>query len=169
MKKILVKKSSIQGQGLFAGENIKRGERIQYISGKKVKVPSKIAHDRNAMETWYGMGRYTWIDPGNTPFRFLNHSCEPNAAVAGKKTLIALENINEGDEITIDYSMTDADPHWSLDCSCGAQSCRKSIRAIYTVPTEVFKRHMPYVPQYFQRAYIRNHVRTRTRTLHHDR
>ncbi len=163
MKKIRIAQSSIQGRGLFADEDIKKGERIQYIAGKKVRVRKLTNEDRERMSNWYGMGRYTWIDPGETPFRFLNHSCEPNAAVAGKKTLVALENIRAGTEITIDYSMTDADPHWSLQCACKAPSCRKQVRAIYTVPAEVFKRHMPHVPQYFQRAYIRNHVKKRVK------
>ena len=163
MKKIYIAKSRIQGKGLFAGESIPKGEKIQYIQGTKVKAKPKNEKDRAKMANWYGMGRYTWVDPGDTPFRYLNHSCEPNAAVAGKKTLIALEHIKPDDELTIDYSMTDADPHWSLECRCGAKTCRKHVRAIYTVPPEVFKRHMPYVPQYFQRAYIRNHVRQRVR------
>lgn len=161
MKKIIVKESGIHGKGVFADEEIAKGKRIQYIQGTKVKLPRRGHHDKNVMSTWYGVGRYIWIDPGDTPFRYLNHSCEPNAAVAGTKTLVALQTIRKDDEITIDYSMTDADPHWGLDCHCGAPSCRKYIQAIYTVPQDVFKRHMPYIPRYFQRAYIRTHVRSR--------
>ena len=164
MKKVRIGHSRIHSKGLFGDEDIKKGERIHYIKGTKVRVGPE--HNRNPqhMSTWYGLGRYTWINPGNTPFRFLNHSCEPNAAIAGKKTLFALENIAKGEEITIDYSMTDADPQWSLDCDCKTKSCRGRIGAIYTVPEEVYRRHMPYVPRYFQRAYTRTHARSRQRS-----
>lgn len=164
MKKIRIDSSRIAGKGVFADEDIQKGERIQYITGTKVRSNPITADDRERMATWYGVGRYTWIDPGDTPFRFLNHSCEPNAAVAGKKTLVAIAPIEKGDEITIDYSMTDADPHWVLDCQCGTPSCRKRIQAIYTVPQEVFLKHMPYIPRYFQRTYIRNHTRAKLKT-----
>jgi len=160
MKKIKVLKSTLHGKGVFAGEDIRKGERIQYIKGKNVKTVRKTKRSPKSMSTWFGVGRYVWIDPGQTPFRYLNHSCDSNAAVAGTKTLVALRDIKEDQEISIDYSMTDADPHWGLRCQCRSKKCRKHIQAIYTVPEEVFQRHMPYVPRYFQRLYERTHGRS---------
>lgn len=159
MKKISVAASRVHGKGIFAAEDIAKGEKIQYIQGRRVRTSNRKKPDKNVMATWFGVGRNLWIDPGSTPFRYLNHSCYPNAAITGTKTLVALEKIAVGQEITIDYSMTDPDPTWSLKCQCGEKTCRKHIQAIYTVPEAVFKRHMPYVPRYFQRAYVRNHVK----------
>ena len=65
------------------------------------------------------------------PFRFLNHSCDPNCeidwydeAVFCEKPVmfvIALRDIQSGEELTIDY-------HWSADCAipcqCGSENCR---------------------------------------------
>lgn len=161
MKKISVRESGIHGNGLFADEDIKQGERIQYINGKREKRVTKNETDSREIEHWIGTGKFSWINTEGTPFRYINHSCDPNAAIAGIKTVVALEEIKAGEEVTIDYSMTDADPYWNITCHCGTKTCRKDIRAIYTVPQEVFRRHMPYVPRYFQRAYIRNHIHTR--------
>lgn len=161
MKNISVHESSIHGKGLFADEDIERGERIQYINGKREKRVTKNEDDSREIEHWIGTGKFSWINTEGTPFRYINHSCDPNAAISGTKTVVALEDIKSGEEITIDYSMTDADPYWSITCHCGSKTCRKDIRAIYTVPQEVFRRHMPYIPRYFQRAYIRNHIHTR--------
>ena len=161
MKKISVRGSKIHGKGVFADEVIRKKERIQYINGKKERKVTRNASDSRSIDHWIGTGRFSWINTEGTPFRFINHSCEPNAAIMGTKTVIALEDIREGEEITIDYSMTDADPHWSIECACGVKTCRKHIQAIYTVPHEVFRRHMPYIPRYFQRLYIRNHIHGR--------
>ena len=164
MKRIKVGKSSIEGNGIFADEAIKPGERIQYISGKVVKKLSKTKEEALSIPNWFGLSRQFWIDPEGTPFRYLNHSCDPNAAIAGKKILTALREIRPDEEITIDYSITDADTLWEMACRCEAKTCRKTIRSIQSVPTHVFKRHMPYIPRYFQRLYIRNYIRTRLKS-----
>lgn len=164
MKKITYSSSRIHGRGIFAAENIHSGERIQYVNGKKVHRATKSSKDSEEISNWIGMGKSTWINTDGTPFRYINHSCNPNAAIMGTKTLVALRDIKSGEELTIDYSMTDADPYWSIECECGEKNCRKVIRAIYTVPPEVFLRHMPYVPRYFQRAYIRSYIQTKVRT-----
>ena len=153
MKKIKILPSKVHGKGMYADEDIKRGERIQRLEGKTVVQTTK--HDKHpeVMRTWFGLRKRTWIDPGNGPFSFLNHSCEPNGAMAGPRTLVALKNIKKGDEITVDYSLTDPDPNWRMECKCGAKTCRMHIGPIYTVPRRVFNKHMPYVPRFFQRLY----------------
>lgn len=158
MKKIAIRESGIQGKGIFAEEAIKKGQLIQYITGKKVKKLPKTKEESLSIPNWFGLSRHFWIDPEQGPFRYLNHSCEPNAAIKGTKSLVAMRDIAEGEEVTMDYSMTDADPLWEMECSCEATRCRKTIRSIHSIPTEIFKRHMPYIPRYFQRVYLRNYV-----------
>lgn len=166
MKKIHIGKSNINGKGLFAGEAVHKGELIQYIAGKRVKKLPKTKEDALTIPNWYGLSRQFWIDPGESPFRYLNHSCDPNAAISGTKSLVAMRDIAEDEEITMDYSMTDADPLWEMRCTCGTKQCRHIIRSIHFVPPEIFKRHMPYVPRYFQRLYIRNYVTGRLKSRH---
>jgi len=161
MKKIYVGKSLIEGKGIHAGEPIHAGERIQYITGRRVKKLPRTKEEALSIPNWFGLSKQYWIDPQETPFRYLNHSCNPNAAVAGTKILTALRDIKQDEEITIDYSITDADTLWEMPCFCKEAICRKVIRSIQTVPTDVFKRHMPYIPRYFQRLYIRNYVRSK--------
>ena len=158
MKKIRFSKSTIHGRGIFADEDMREGERIQYIDGPLVKKTIRSKKESESIKNWIGVDKDTWIDTRKSPFRFINHSCFPNAAITGKKTLVALCDIKKDAEITIDYSMTDADPYWSFSCACGAKACRKEVRAIYAVPTDVFKRHFKYVSRPFQRIYIKNYI-----------
>jgi hypothetical protein len=62
-------------------------------------------------------------------FRFLNHSCDPNAALfVGRvgtdrrvKYVMAIRDIEEGEAVTIDYGWK-----WKASdlCYCGSESCR---------------------------------------------
>lgn len=158
MKKIEVRDSGIEGKGLFAAEPIKAGERIQYIRGPMFKKVIRGNEEAMAIMNSIGVGRYSWISTDGTPFRYINHSCEPNAAIVGTKMVVAMKDIPQGKEITIDYSMTDADPYWNMDCDCKTKTCRKKIASIQSVPPEVFKRHMPFIPKNFQRIYLRGYV-----------
>ena len=143
---------------MFADESIETGERIQYIRGKIGKKVTHNSRDSKKIDNWIGVGNFSWIQTAGTPFRYINHSCEPNAAIVGTKTVIALRQIAKDSEITIDYSMTDSDPYWSMDCHCGAKTCRGYIRPIYTVSPEVFQHHMPYITKYFQKVYHKAHL-----------
>lgn len=59
---------------------------------------------------------------------FINHSCDPNTGSGGDVyTLVAMRDIEPGEEITIDYAVVDGDPDWNMPCGCGAPSCRKVI------------------------------------------
>lgn len=167
-RNLTVGNSDIQGTGLFASQSFERGTVIALISGKKVKLLSKSKAESLSIPTWYGLGRSIWLDPTNTIFEYLNHSCNPNAAISGTKTLVAIKSIGRGDEVTIDYSMTDADPLWEMNCSCGSNSCRKVIKAITSLPTDIVKSHMPYIPRYFQRIYLKHHIRRNLEHGHHD-
>ena len=162
MKKIYISKSRIDGKGIFAMEDIHKGERIQYIKGKLVKHIIKNKDESEAIRNWIGVSKIFWMNTKGTPFRYINHSCDPNAAITGTKTVVALRDIHADEEIAIDYSMSDVDLYWEgIHCHCVAKNCRKEIRTIYTVPPEVFKKHMPYVSRYFQRVYLRNYIRTK--------
>ena len=159
MKKIYVKKSSIHGKGIFAGEDIQKGERIQYITGKKVHHVFKKEEESSPTNNWVGIGHNVWIDPDKVTFQFLNHSCDPNAAIVGTKTLVALRDIPKDEEIKMDYSMTEFKDHfWKMKCKCGSSNCRGLIEPINKIPKEVFASHFPHIPRYFQRAYLRNYI-----------
>jgi SET domain-containing protein len=93
-KKIIVKKSTIHGFGLFSTSIIKKGERIGVFEGVEVKE-----NDEHVLwiykKKWIG---YKIIND----LKYVNHSKTPNSEVHGL-TLYALKNIECGHEITIDY------------------------------------------------------------------
>lgn len=57
---------------------------------------------------------------------YFNHSCEPNLGFNTDGEFVALRDIEPGEELTYDYGMIEAEP-FSMECRCGAKSCRKHI------------------------------------------
>jgi SET domain-containing protein len=158
MKKIKVMKSSISGNGLFADENIKRNEFIGYIKGSIHIKNNKNQTDSVAYPDWVGFKKNAWIDP-LPPFKYLNHSCEPNCGIRGTKTVVAMRDIKKNEELTLDYAITEVDPAWYIICTCGNKSCRKKITAIQTLSKARFLKYIPNIPTSFMNYYKANFLK----------
>jgi uncharacterized protein len=152
MGKVYVNDSAIEGKGIFASKNIKRGEIISFFKGERHEMINESEDDALANPYWIAIGKNTWMDT-NPPLRYTNHSCEPNASIKGKVTLVAIKEIHKGDEITIDYSITEGDPRWHMKCNCGKASCRKKITSIQSLPKRIYERYLPYIPRFTQGIY----------------
>lgn len=159
IKKYKSGKSAIHDIGLFATQNIKKGEYILTFKGS----PRKLADckgEANSDECWdwLGIGVGRWLKVYK-PESYVNHSCEPNAGIKGSVRLYALKNINIGDEITIDYSTTETDDHWFMKCNCGKIGCRKKIGPIFTLNNKIFSSYLPYIPTFAKRKYYARKTR----------
>lgn len=157
-KKMKIQKSKINGKGLFVTKNYTKGSIIDYVHGPKILVRvwtprlSKISPD------WIGASRYTWIDTTHSLFRYINHSCNPNVAIKGQRTVYALYDINAGDEIVMDYSFTESDRGWSIPkCNCGSKNCRKIIGPITTLDKDTYHKFETCIPEKFKKIYLLDH------------
>jgi hypothetical protein len=70
--------------------------------------------------------------------------------------LVALRNIEAGEELSYDYSLTSTDTpdSWQMSCGCGHRECRGVISGFGTVPPAVQDAYvkMGAVPSYVFRA-----------------
>lgn len=89
--------------------------------------------------------------PVRYPWRFLNHSCEPNAAFQGR-TFVALRPIAVGEPVTYDYNTTELDMAVPFDCRCGRERCLGRIRGFA---------HLPLAEQTRLRPWLAAHLRLR--------
>src|SRR6476661_490910 len=76
---------------------------------------------------------YIYLD---APYRYVNHSCDPNCGITPALDLIAIKDIMKGEELTYDYSTTMLERHWTMECKCGSAKCRKVIRDFDQLPKE---------------------------------
>jgi uncharacterized protein len=104
--KLVKVKRGLAGLGLFAAEDIKKGELIvEYIG----TILSKEEADKKTSSQYlFEVSRNTTIDgtPRWNIARYANHSCNGNAESDIKKGRVfvkAIKNIKEGEEIVYDY------------------------------------------------------------------
>jgi uncharacterized protein len=111
------------GKGVFARRPFRKGQAVGLMRGEL------IADDDYDPSYCVDMGKLGVLEP-KTPFRYLNHSCEPNCelveweAEPGEEPEVwvhALRSVRPNDQLTIDYA-------WPADaairCKCGSASCR---------------------------------------------
>jgi len=123
-------KSNIHGRGLFAVSSIKKGELIaikrgHLLTGQQLK---KLRMKRHCE---LQIGEDLYVAPltqkeFNGSMLLLNHSCCPNAYFKNVK-VVAIRNIKRGEEITVDYGMTDDNDNHKMKCNCHNSCCRKII------------------------------------------
>lgn len=123
--KLVKAKRGLAGLGLFAGENIKKGETIiEYIGNILNKEE---ADKRVTAQYLFEVNRNKTIDgtPRWNTARYANHSCAPNAESDIKKGRVfisAIKNIKEGEEITYDYGEEFCEEHIKpYGCRCVAK------------------------------------------------
>jgi uncharacterized protein len=119
-----VAQSKVHGFGVFASCDLPAGKAIVQLRGT-------VASGSNALSDpdYIGIGPDIWIDPDH-PLDYINHSCEPNCAFGVKRVLVTTSSILRDEELLIDYSATELDESWTLECGCGTPSCRGTLRAM---------------------------------------
>ena len=145
---IKVRRSRIQGRGVFAVRRIRKGQRIIEYTGQRIS-------DREADKRYNDaeMKRHhTFLfkveddlvvdaDRGGNEARFINHSCDPNceAIIEDNRIYIeAIRNIQPGVELAYDYQYesdeTLAEAIQQYPCYCGSKNCRGTIVKVTRPP-----------------------------------
>lgn len=125
MVDIIVKNSKIEGKGVFAGREFKKGEVVIKWDISKQLKPKEIQKIPENEKKYIAKlkGKYIFMLP---PARYVNHSCDSNT-YAKNFCDIAKRKIKKGEEITSDYSAT-MDKGESMLCKCGDKNCKKVIK-----------------------------------------
>lgn len=131
--KVKFGKSKVQGKGMFADEDVNKGERILVWGGvwnrdytDKMGL-KKAIEDKKHIIQW-DSSLYSIEYDGKDPLYYINHSCNPSAWLVDNFTLVARRKISNGDEITADYATWETGNYISKWlCKCGSKDCRKTI------------------------------------------
>ena len=120
---------SAVGKAVFATRRISDGTCIGEIEGEV------ICDDEYRSRYAFDLENGAQLEPA-PPFRFVNHSCEPNCAfdligvdrmdqpksrTVRKLLIFAINDIESGDELTIDYNWPAS---FAIRCNCKSPSCR---------------------------------------------
>lgn len=85
------------------------------------------------------------------PADYFNHCCEPNAGIVGNILVVAMRDIDAGEEICFDYAMCDAADYDEFDCACGAPGCRGVVTGADWKLPELRDRYAGWRSTYLQR------------------
>jgi len=135
-KKLYIGQSQIAGIGLYAGENIEKGENILCFGGV-FALQSDRYSDKYLRSTAVGITESInlceSINSNKDISDYINHSCSPNVGMLDAITIVAISNIAQDEEIFCDYSFWEANEDWVMkkECSCGSNNCRKIIDGKY--------------------------------------
>jgi uncharacterized protein len=151
--KVKIRKSSIHGKGIFTVKKIKKDETVFRLIGNKLVIKHKPGCNCQICRMCIEVGKNLWFYPKSFG-RYLNHSCDCSCGIK-RGYVVALKDLDIGDEITIDYSTTTADRNWTQKCSCGNKNCRKMIQSVQFMPKKMFNKYQNYMP-----AYVRNNYKS---------
>jgi SET domain-containing protein len=139
-RRIVVRRSSIHGKGVFATTYIPAGTRLIEYKGERISdEDSEYLYTETTHTFLFMLENNEVIDGsrnGNNA-RWINHSCEPNCEASeedGRVFIDALSSIEAGDEITIDYNLYlearyTAALKRQYACGCGTEQCRGTLLA----------------------------------------
>ncbi len=144
--------SSIDRRGMFAVDRIGRHEIVAVKGGHIMDSAALARLPERLRETDIQIADDLFLAASDeaeyeSVMLFLNHSCEPNVGFAGNVVLVAMRDIDAGEEITTDYALFD-DYDGQLDCRCGTRSCRGVIRGRDWQLPELQRRYGSYFSWY---------------------
>ena len=144
-KKIVARLSSIHGNGVFADEPIRKGERIVRYKGtlRTHKEVDRMygEQDENGHTFLFTLNDEYVIDAneGGNVARWINHSCDPNCESVTEENdkgkshkdkvfIEAIRDIKPGEELTYNYGIVLEERYtpklkklW--ECRCGSKNC----------------------------------------------
>ncbi len=128
---VAVKRSRIDGYGVFAAQAISAGTRLGLLTGESITVAEarrRAQASTRLMLVELSPARAIDASRSQDAMRFTNHSCTPNARIQvedGEVSFFALCDLAVGVEITVDYGITHHEGR--LACKCGAAGCRGAL------------------------------------------
>jgi SET domain-containing protein len=143
-RRIQTRRSGVHGKGVFAVQDIPKGEAIIEFVGEVIDWKEALRrhpHDpKDPNHTFYfHIDEDHVIDAkvGGNSSRWINHSCAPNCEAdeeGGRVFIKSLRRIKAGEELNYDYGLIIDEPYTrkllaQYPCWCGSENCRGTLLA----------------------------------------
>lgn len=156
--RVIIKNSTIEGQGGFATEPIEKGEIVVILGGtlmtqSEFDAFTATASNYDAVQIGEDLHLVDLSPASRAENGSLNHSCDSNLWMQDEVTVVARRDIQRGEELNIDYGLFTTTPDWVLDqpCQCQSPFCRQQITGNdWQIPDvqQRYKGHFsPYINQ----------------------
>jgi hypothetical protein len=147
-----------KGDGVFTPRPICTGKEVLEFSGSSI-LWTDFDDEVHDFERFIQVDADVFLGESGGIDDFVNHSCNPNCAMLiDPPRLVSLRDIEEGEEVTFDYSVTSTESpsDWSMKCHCGSKNCRGKISGFATLPPDIQSEYLRLgiVPGYVLKKYI---------------
>ena len=148
--------SQTSGRGLFAVEKINKGEIIadytngtgEYIDTQKSDELFEKGND-HMIQVDDDLFFAAVKDGDSEDADYINHSCNSNCGIKDKLKIVAMKDINVGEEINIDYAMMESSDY-NFKCNCSSSKCRGVVTGNDWKIPELQNRYRGYFSGYLQ-------------------
>ena len=136
-RRLRVSRSRIDRFGVFADEDIPRGQKVIEYTGERITNPEALRRFRILLNSgrtnrfyFFDLSK-RWVIDGSrkgSGAEVINHSCDPNLSmriVRGHILYVSRRRIQRGEELTVDYHFSRRTVR--IPCKCGAPKCRGTI------------------------------------------
>ncbi len=124
---LIIRSSAIHAAGCYTTTAIRKGTRVAEYDGPRLsRDEADACYEKLPITYLFGLGDGSIVLDGHCMAMFINHSCDPNCEteeVDGRVWIVAIRNIEAGEEITYDYCLYDGGDDEAV-CNCGAKKCR---------------------------------------------
>ena len=138
------------GKAVFAKQPLASGELVALWGGYIIDQAGldKLPLNEQGHTVQVSDGHFLAPLNMDEPADQINHSCQPNCGLQGQIMLVAMREIQAGEEITFDYAMTDSSPFDEFECGCGATLCRGKVTQYDWMLPDLWKRDAGYFSPY---------------------
>lgn len=142
-----------KGWGSFATTAIATGETVACFGGWVVDGAQLSTFTEDRQHRTIQVDADLYLVSGDTPEAgdMLNHSCEPNCGLVGSQVIVAMRDIEVGEELSIDYAMCDASDYDEFTCLCEHSACRGVVTGMDWRNSELQVKYAGYFSPYLIR------------------
>lgn len=121
-----------KGWGSFAVEKIKAGETVAGFGGWCItrEMLNELPEERQHRSIQVDENLYLVSRDDREAGDCFNHSCDPNCGLVGSTILVAMRDIEIGDELCFDYATCDDSDYDEFICGCGTKECRGKVTGL---------------------------------------
>jgi len=152
--KVELRSHDRHGKGVFAIAPIAKDEYIAGFYGDIYEAANAMDLPALSVNHAAQFSEYKYRDADGIA-KYLNHSCAPNCGIKGLHDLVAMRDIEVGEELCWDYAMTE-DSNWEVPggkCLCNSPLCRGRIVPYRDLSITERQKYQNYASVWLQRKY----------------
>jgi hypothetical protein len=145
--------AGVKGTGSYARRAIPAGATVAAFGGSVVTRDhlDLVSEDRRSRSIQIDEHLYLLSSEHPEPGDMVNHSCDPSCGLMGSNLVVAMRDLEPGDEITFDYAMCDGSDYDEFICGCESEHCRGLITGADWLRPELQQRYDGWFSSYLAR------------------